>query len=610
MVEREWDKKSALLKNEVIAAGLLLACAFFINRGIEIKGLYMDDLYLWSCYGEQSFTQFVFPIGSTRFRFVFYLLAWLELGLFGSHIDWFVPFNIFLNGCIAYTLHRFGKRLSGRWLIGLGTGFLYLLSRMSYYQISQVYGLMESLALWAAIGILYCLFSYINEEGSKKNLLIISTSLYFSVCFIHERYMVLLPLFYAAFLIKKEKQKAPWISITAAFCAVQAIRLVTIGSISPAGTAGTTVAETFSLIAVLKYAVSQVLYLLGINAGPSHLNGASWQDSPAYVHVLVVFSCLVLAAMTALFLIRVIKEKEQRRKRLSITALFLLFIALCIGSSSVTIRVETRWVYVSMTAAWLFADYMCGVVISKNEKRVPLIRPLGYVSLFLLYIVLMVPVESFYRGKYDNLYYWTNQLRYNSLAEETYGKYGQDLFGKHIYIIGNSYEMSDFTARTFFKTFDKARKAEGTTVQFVDSIYDFGLVTPNMLILREDPGNKAFQEITAFVKALKCENIYGYYPDGWLEESAKLRLITGKSGKIHVKFYYPGALTGNEAVTITVNGEKALRLLIDSSAVEAEIHADRAQLVELGFECNFYYEQALEQRGEKHLSVVAEFAAD
>ena len=27
---------------------ILLAFGFFINRNIEMKGLYMDDLYLWS----------------------------------------------------------------------------------------------------------------------------------------------------------------------------------------------------------------------------------------------------------------------------------------------------------------------------------------------------------------------------------------------------------------------------------------------------------------------------------------------------------------------------------------------------------------------------------
>ena len=53
---------------------VLLGFGFFINREVELKGLYMDDLYLWSCYGEQSFMEYVFPMGGSRFRFVFYWL--------------------------------------------------------------------------------------------------------------------------------------------------------------------------------------------------------------------------------------------------------------------------------------------------------------------------------------------------------------------------------------------------------------------------------------------------------------------------------------------------------------------------------------------------------
>ena len=58
-------------KDHVIFMGLLFGIAVWVNGGIEIKGLYMDDLYFWSCYGEQSFFQYVFPMGSTRFRFLY-----------------------------------------------------------------------------------------------------------------------------------------------------------------------------------------------------------------------------------------------------------------------------------------------------------------------------------------------------------------------------------------------------------------------------------------------------------------------------------------------------------------------------------------------------------
>jgi hypothetical protein len=494
--------------------------------------------------------------------------------------------------------------------MGFLTGILYLLSRMSYYQISQVYGLMESLALWAAIGILYCLYRYITEENEGKRLIPFAVGLYFAICFIHERYMVLLPLFYVAYLMKKERKKSSWILITLSFVAVQAIRFFTIGSISPAGTGGTTVAETFKITGVLKYAVSQVLYIFGVNAGPDHLSGLSWEASPAWVRVLVLASALMLLVMTLIFIGVVIKEKKERKLRFKVIGLFLLFIALCIGSSSVTIRVETRWIYVSMTAAWLFATYMCGVTVPRKEAGANLSKPLLYCGLFLLYTMLIFPVESFYRGKYDNLYYWSNQLRYNSLAEETYGNYKEKLFSKKVYIIGNTYKMSDFTADTFFKTFDKKRTAEGMTVTFIDSMTSIGLITPNMLVLREDPSHDAFQDITDFLRNLKFERVYGCYEDGWLDESAKARIMAGKEGKITFKFYYPGVITGLEHIIVTVNGSEQRVIPIDASTVTAEFDVAPTQISEFSLESNFFYDAATEQRGENRLSVVADITSN
>lgn len=626
MTEKKMTEKRDIWRNEAIAALLLMGFAFFINRGIEIKGLYMDDLYLWSCYGEQSFGEFVFPIGMTRFRFIYYLAAWLELAVIGNHITWFVPINIILNGCIAYTVYRFGKRLSNNYFVGFGCGFLYLASRMSYYQISQVYGLMESLALWAAIGIFYCMYRYIHEEGEGKKYFVPANVLYFSICFIHERYLVLLPFLYLAILLKKKSKKTYWLIPAGVFLVIFAIRLATIGSIAPAGTGGTNVTDTFDPLAALGYAVSQVLYVFGINAGPDHLNGLSWQGSPSWVHASVIAADIVLVILVILAVIRIVKDKTGRKRYLKDITLFLVFIALCIACSSVTIRVEVRWVYVSMTAAYLLAAYLFGIVTAKvnlgkvvdirKETRKAEYKKAGWNSaylcgvLFLFYVVIMAPVENFYRGHYDNLYFWGNQERYNSLAEETYGKYGEDIFGKKIYILGNTYEMSDFTARTFFKTFDRERKAEGTEVHFIDTIRDIGLITDNMLVLREDPSHRAFQDVTEFVRNLKCEAVYGYYRDGWMEESSKIRVMTGKSGQINLEIYYPGELTGKEISVISLDGDEVRTVPVNQNTLKLTIEAKPEQIAELSFENNFYYKDAAEQRGEKRFSMIVNIAAD
>ena len=92
---KQWRLSELDWKSEVIVFLLLMASAFFINRGIKIKGLFMDDLYMWSCYGEQTFREFVFPVGGTRCRFVFYLAAYLQMALIGIKLDWFVPCKLY-----------------------------------------------------------------------------------------------------------------------------------------------------------------------------------------------------------------------------------------------------------------------------------------------------------------------------------------------------------------------------------------------------------------------------------------------------------------------------------------------------------------------------------
>lgn len=639
------------LKNDVIAIGLLMGVAFFINRGIEIKGLYMDDLYLWSCYGEQSFLQYVFPIGSTRFRFLYYLAAWLELALIGPHIEWLVPINILLNGMLAAFLYYLGRRMSGRPVLGFFGGVLFLLSRMSYYQIGQMYGLMETMAMWMAIGIFCCLYRYLNEKREAMGYFYGACWLYLGICFVHERYMALLPLFYLALILRRRFQLKKWLWPLGMFLIVQAVRFFTIGSLSPAGTGGTQVADTFSVMEAIRYALCQVAYVFGINAGPQHLNGLTWADTPGRIKGLVYGADVVLALLLLAFLVKIIRDKEKRGSYLANAAMFLTFIALCIGASSVTVRVEMRWVYVSYSAALLFLNYICGVLAPRQpadgtgeeknsakygtsmqgaisgdsaeanflaqhrkrtlHKREHSVWPAAWcIGGFLLYLVLMVPVELFFRGHYPNLYLWPNQMRYNSLAEETYGRYGEEIFGKTIYIIGNTYEMSEFTADTFFKVFDKERKAEGTQVVFADSVREIGLVTDDMLVLQEEPEHEGFRDITQVVREQKLKVDYGLYGDGWMDEECSFSILTGAEGTVNFQFLYPAELSGGEQTEVYVNGERYQRISVKETSYSCQIKAQPYQMLDVQIKSNFYVPNAQEQRGATRLTVLTEISVE
>ncbi len=622
-IHDSWDNKhrerwqmAGRWRNDLLAA-LLLACfAFWINRGMEVRGLYMDDLYLWSCYGEQSFLKFVFPVGSTRFRFLYYLAAWMELGIAGTHVEWIVPFNILLNVGLAFTLYRMARRYSRSSYVGALCGFAFLASRLSYYQIGQLYGLMETMALWMAVGILYLLSGFLNDHGGKDyRRFYVACGLYFGVCFVHERYMVLLPLFFLVLLCRKVRRWRLWAVPAGTFAAVQAVRLLTIGSVMPAGTGRTQVAETFALGDALLYALSQVAYLFGVNAGPEHLNGQNFRQAPAWVMILIMAADLMLLAVLAAFLVKMVQEWRHCGSYLCTSLLFIGFIAGCIACSSVTIRVEMRWVYVSYAGALLYLSWMYGALTEKMIEQGTWMRGVAFLAMLTLYVVLMLPVELYYRGLYPNLYFMADQQRYNSLAEETYGTYGEGIFGKTVYIVrdaygGDAFEMEDFTRDTFLKVFDKDRKAENTRIVHLDDVREIGLVTDDMVILQEDPASNCYRNITRGVKALKCRGIYGYYEDGWIDESARIQVMAGSQGVIELDFYYPGEITRDQWIMVYVNEEPQAYLELREAQSHTVIEVRPYETVTLDFKTNFYVPDAREQRGKQRLAVVLGMKAD
>lgn len=606
-----WARRSVEWKADLLVLFLLTGFAFFINRDMELKGLYMDDLYQWTCYFDQPFFPAVFTMGGTRFRVLYNLVSWIQMKLFGVHIGWYVPFNILLNSGIAFTLYRMAKRFSRSTYVAVLCGIIWLASRMSFYQIGQALGLMESMALWMAIGILYLLYGYLNERDGKENRrLFAAAGLYVAICFVHERYMVLLPLFFLVLLFRRAKEWKLWAAPVAGFAFVQLLRFISIGTVSPAGTGGTDVADTLSVGGVLHFAFSQIAYLFGINAGPEHLNGQNFREAPLAVMLLIAVADLMLVLLVVAFLARLIQCGKRRVRHLQTAALFICFIGACIACSSVTIRVEMRWVYVSYAAALLFLAWIYGVLTDGMAEKGRWMQAVPFLGMITLYVVLMLPVEHYYRGQYPNLYYWTDQERYNSLAEETFGQYGVGIFGKTIYIVGHQFEMDDDTEDTFFRVFDRLNRPDSTHIIHIDDVREIGLVTDNMLVIQEDPENNRFQDVTHVVKTFKCRPIYGFYDDGWLDERAKVQVMAGSTGVINLTFNYPRDLTDDQWLTVYVNDEPQVYLNFDENTKNASIQVAPYEPVTLRFESNFYVPNALEKRGVTRLAVLLNMTAD
>ena len=564
------DDASRKKKRERIFTVLFLFCsfcalmifAFYVNRHIHIKALYMDDLYLFSFFREQDFFTFSFPIGNAvRFRPVYWAISYIEMVFVGNDPNRYWYFNVALNGLLACFLCYFSWVVSkGKKIVSFSLGIIFLSAHFAYYQIAQALGILETLALGFSLITLYFLYLQLNEERHFVRNLVLSHLFFFLLVFTHERYIALLPLFYVPLLFrgragkntavkatstggnnaeteykgteqeksetrgneagKEKKKEGKNIVFTSCILFLlplaqaylfYAIRKFAIGSFIPKGTGGTEVTESFKLTDALQNAFAEVYYIFGFQKGPEHLNGIPWEKVSLDIRKLVYASIAVLAFTVLLSLIfslvRIFKTeksigssagKEQKRLKLARlrtfignNILFLLFIALCIGSSSVTIRVEMRWVYVSFAASLLYFSYLLGV------SRLPL----GTIFC-LAFICLRLPVERYYRSYFPQIYFWEDQDRMNSLAEQTIEKYGRDyVLGKQVYILENNYKMSKFYGDTFFQVFDEDFSGHGTKIHFIQDLTRLpkSANRKNSLVLEEVPEQRAYRDITGEV---------------------------------------------------------------------------------------------------------------
>ena len=568
-------EKGIPLGGYLLAFLFLLGSAYWINRQIHIKALYMDDLYLFSFFREQNFFEFSFPIGqAVRFRPVYWAISYIEMALVGADPNRYLHFNIILNSLLAFFLFFFSLKMTKKRILSLSLGLLFLSAHFAYYQIGQAIGILETLALGFALLTLYFLYRQIDcEEGIFGKMLFFSHLFFFLLIFTHERYVALLPLFYIPLIFRGKKNESIGASVqrtkakedkeatesvsgkasdsvpasdpalsgqateggqylvveqgesanastnantnTSASarkqdksgrkfvkipkclplflpfvqaCLFCIIRSLAIGSFVPKGTGGTEVHEGFSLAKAFSHAFSQVVYIFGIQAGPDYLAGIPWEEVGRKHRYVIYASIAVLVLSILLALLFAILKGKLKKEFFGKNLLFLCFIALCIGCSSITIRVEMRWVYVSFAVSLLYFAYLLG----NTGMPIP-------TFFALLFVCLRFPAEMKYREYFPRIYFWEDQERMNSLAEQTIGKYGRDyVLGKQVYILENNYKMSKFYGDTFFQVFDPEMSGQGTKIHFIKDFRELPSEANfyNSLVLKEVPEERAYRDIT------------------------------------------------------------------------------------------------------------------
>ena len=84
-----------------------------------------------------------------------------------------------------------------------------------------------------------------------------------------------------------------------------------------------------------------------------------------------------------------------------------------------------------------------------------------------------------------------------------------------------------------------------------------------------------------------ASNAVGFYADSWIASDASLELQTKNKGQIVIQAYYPLTPTGNEKITILVDGQIACNQVIEENSFQMTIYAPQNQIVSVQIQAPF-----------------------
>ncbi len=439
-----------------------------VNSFMQIKLLYLDDLNTWREFSQMTFWQMIFNTSANKFRPVYYLVLKLCYKLFLPNVYLFGVFTLLLNFCIITLIFYVIYKITQRPLIAFWGSVIYTISRFAYYSISQVHGIMEQMALGAAVMILFLLWRYIEQNDVKCFWW--ACVFLFAIPFIHERYMVLYPLFILTLIlapkaIKFEKIKCFLLS-AGAFVIPFLIRLFVLKNRAFDGTGGTDMKETFEIKDFLRHFKSGLFYLLGQNSGPTYLNGIEQGAVESWVKTLNSAFIMTIFLVICIYVFFLFKNKANKAdvvRQLKLTIFIAAFIVVTLACSCATIRLEMRWIYTPYVAFILLLSNMLSY-IDTNMK--PLFCPVVLLST----LSIVIPTESYFRSHYRNIYYWGYYQLYNSMYDQTLSRYKDALWAKKIVVASEHFGVFGENAEALKNSLSMIETSKTLNVEMFDSV--------------------------------------------------------------------------------------------------------------------------------------------
>jgi hypothetical protein len=437
--------------------------------------------------------------GATKYRPVFATCLYLETLAFGNSFGSYVWFNTILEFLSACTVALICYRLSRRnLLISLACSVMFVISRFSYYQVHQmVGGALEGLSM---LLFLLAIYAVVFAYGRRRPaILAVALLLYFTLIFTHERYTVAAPVLALAILLAPMSFRHKWhryaiATVPILFVIFNYVLKVYIFQIP--FFQGTENELTFDRQPIVGFLFSGLSNMLGFNVGPNTFSGLDLANAGITGYILGgVFTMALVTIGAAYFHHRLQTKQRVTSSDTRNVLLFLLLFVVLIAAASVATRQEFRWLYAPYTLVIFGIAYLCGRTSSHTMLRLLLL-----VSM----LVSAIAVDTFYRGYRDNVFFYDGMKIADSAKSITVDKYGSDLSGKRLFIIGADKMTTDYylMGGKLFTFYSGDAEIDLHYLGSIDEITNYQGDPTEMAVIWFDPDKREFVDITEQARAI------------------------------------------------------------------------------------------------------------
>ncbi len=325
----------------------------------------------------------VFPSGlreavsvafAEKYRPVFvWLMSWMFTA-FDDSLWEYLAVNASLHALNATIVFAIAHRLShGNWIVSSVVAVAAATSRFALYQVTQVTGFIEGIALTLFLLMLYSMVragSATQQAAWRWSWLALLVA--FLVINTHERYIVVAPWLCIALVFLPNTRALPLnrLLILLAACVVIALsnalfKVLILKMPFFVGTGGTHM--DLDVPRVLALGTQAVLSIFGFNEGPEYLVGVraislGWLP-PVWLIAVVITSAWLIALVAGVrtALVERVAPSPPRWQSLHWPLLLLVLGALMLAPPSLTIRMEQRWVLAPFIITMLLFAWAAGV---------------------------------------------------------------------------------------------------------------------------------------------------------------------------------------------------------------------------------------------------------